>query len=192
MADTEYWTVPADAYVRGGGEYTITVLTPPYQVDSGRLPANDAVAARQFAEAFPTVEEVLEVLPDAPANEGLYLTTRTDLDLIRVGVWGNVIGISDPALIDDGTRFTMASETATVAERCPDARVVGRLAVDCGEDYTEDIARLPDGSRLHAGGYPGTEPWEVHGTPAASSPPSACHRPILKPTGCSGRTTRRG
>lgn len=62
MADINFWTRPADRMVRGGGHYNITVLQPPFAVRAEDLPPNDPVAARAFAEAFPTVDAVLEEL----------------------------------------------------------------------------------------------------------------------------------
>ncbi|WP_438486027.1 DUF6333 family protein [Streptomyces sp. S186] len=167
MSDHDYWTIGPETMVRGGGDYSLTLVTQPFTVSARTLPANDPDAARRFAEAFPTVEEVLEVLPPVPANEGLYLNTRSDLDLVRVGVWGNVTGISDPALADDGTGRHLLEETAALSRRYPDARIVGRVDVDCGESHTEDIVRLPCGTMLYACGWPAMEPWEVVGEPDA-------------------------
>ncbi|MEE1771459.1 DUF6333 family protein [Streptomyces sp. JV185] len=168
MTDNTFWTSPADRMVRGSGaRYDITVLRPPFTVTARSLPPNDPAGARRFAESFPTVDAVLEDLGLRPASESPELATRADLDVVRAGVWGNVLGISDPALVDNGNGTPLLHEAKKLRERFPDARIVGRVEVDCGEDHTEDIVWLPDGTMFHASGWPTGEPWELSGDPHA-------------------------
>ncbi|ARH95606.1 hypothetical protein STRMOE7_29215 [Streptomyces sp. MOE7] len=167
MTDINFWTRPADRMVRGGGHYNITVLQPPFAVRAEDLPPNDPVAARAFAEAFPTVDAVLEELDPVVAYATPYLATRADLDVIQVGCWGNVLAISDPAMVDDGNGTPLLYEVTRLRERFPDARIVGRVEVDCGEDHTEDIIHLPEGPMFHASGWPTMDPWQLTGDPHA-------------------------
>ncbi|WP_405808000.1 DUF6333 family protein [Streptomyces sp. NBC_00210] len=163
-----YWTSPPDRMVHGGmGRCDITILQPPFEVDARGLPGNDAVRAREFARSFGAVDEVLEELGARPANEVLYPAERADLDVILAGAWGNVLGISDPALADNGNNTPLLYEVGRLRERYPDARIVGRVEVDCGESHTEDIVWLPDGAMFHASGWPGMDPWELAGDPHA-------------------------
>ncbi|MFH8683136.1 DUF6333 family protein [Streptomyces lydicus] len=168
MTDINFWTRPSDRMVRGcGGRYNITVLQPPFAVRAEDLPANDPVAARAFAEAFPTVDAVLEELDPVSAYATPYLATRADLDVIQVGCWGNVLAISDPAMVDDGNDTPLLYEVTRLRERFPDARIVGRVEVDCGESHTEDIIQLPGGPMFHASGWPTMDPWALTGDPRA-------------------------
>ncbi|MFD4945688.1 DUF6333 family protein [Streptomyces sp. NPDC058239] len=168
MTDVTFWTSPADRMVRGGGaRYDITVLQPPFTATARSFPPNAPATARQFAESFPTVDTVLEELGLRPASESLYLATRADLDVVQAGAWGNVMAISDPALVDNGNDTPLFYEVKRLRERFPDARIVGRVEVDCGEDHTEDIVWLPDGTMFHASGWPTDEPWELSGDPHA-------------------------
>ncbi|MBL1088147.1 hypothetical protein JK360_01835 [Streptomyces sp. 9-7] len=169
MTHLSHWTTPADRMVRGGmGRCDITILQPPFVTATAHgLPANDPVQARELARSFGTVEEVLEEIGTRPAHPPLYLVERSDLDQIQAGAWGPVLGISDPALGDDGNDTPLLYEVGRLRERYPDARIVGRVEVDCGESHTEDIVWLPDGTMFHASGWPGMDPWEVTGDPHA-------------------------
>jgi hypothetical protein len=169
MSDiNNYWTSPPDRMVHGGmGRCDITVLQPPFDVDARGLPGNDPVRAGEFARSFGAVDEVLEELGARPANEVLYPAERADLDVILAGAWGNELGISDPALADDGNNTPLLYEVGRLRERYPDARIVGRVEVDCGESHTEDIVWLPGGAMFHASGWPGMDPWELTGDPHA-------------------------
>jgi hypothetical protein len=173
MVDNGFWSCPPDRVVNGWGEYTITVLHPPFPATTGRstlatiaeLAPHDATRARQFAEAFGTVDAVLDVLPltntvsDFPA-------TRADLDIIRVGCWGNVIGISDPALADNGNMDPLLTEAESLHKRYPDARIVGAVSNDMGETHFEDTVHLPGGLMLHYSGWDSTL-WDLTGDPHA-------------------------
>lgn len=169
MTDTSsYWTSPPDRMVHGGmGRCDITVLLPPFAVDARELPGNDPVRAREFARAFGPVEEVLEELGSRPAGDVLYPAERAELDVMVAGAWGDVLGVSDPALADAGDNTPLLHEVGRLRERYPEARIVGRVEVDCGESHTEDIVWLPDGTLFHASGWPGMEPWELTGDPHA-------------------------
>ncbi|MEV5968380.1 DUF6333 family protein [Streptomyces sp. NPDC051921] len=167
MTDT-FWTRPADTRVSGSGECTLTVLTPPFPDSIGSFPPHDPVRARAFAESFPTVERIVEDLGVMPADQVPEPGTREGLDVIAVGCWGGVTCVSDPALADDGTDCAVREEARALHRRYPGSLVVGSAHVDLGEDHVEDVVLLPDGTLLHASGYPGFEdPWESQGDPRA-------------------------
>ncbi len=170
MIDNSYWTCPPDREVHGWGEYTITILHPPFPTTTDRstiaeLAPHDPARARQVAETFGPVEAVLEELPlvttvsDFPA-------TRADLDIIKVGCWGNIIGISDPALADNGNECPLLAETEAFHQRYPDARIIGSVSSDMGESHSENTIHLPDGPMLHYTGWD-SELWELTGDPRA-------------------------
>lgn len=168
MTDISFWTLPPDRMVQGGGShYNITVVQPPFAVRAEDLPPNDPAGARAFAETFPTVDAVVEELDPVSACEIPYLATRADLDVIQVGCWGNVMAISDPAMVDDGNGTPLLYAVTKLQERFPGARIVGRVEVDCGESHTEDIIHLPGGPMFHASGWPTMDPWELTGAPHA-------------------------
>lgn len=160
MIDNGYWTCPPDRDVNGWGDYTITVLQPPFPASTGRststtiaeLAPHDPVRARGFAETFGTVEAVLEELP-LTDTVAAFPSTRADLDIIRVGCWGNVIGISDPALADNGNACPLLAETEALHKHFPDARIVGSVHTDMGENHSEDTIHLPGGPTLHYSGW---------------------------------------
>ncbi|MFI1811632.1 DUF6333 family protein [Streptomyces sp. NPDC020422] len=168
MTDT-YWTRPADTRVSGSGECTLTVLAPPRPTSADSFAPHDPVRARAFAADFPTVEEVVEDLGVVPADQVPHPEVRADLDLIAVGHYGGAVCLSDPALADDGTDNTVREAARAVHARHPGSLVVGSAHVDLGEDHIEDVLLLPDGTLLHASGYPGFEdPWESQGDPRAA------------------------
>ncbi|MFJ6752880.1 DUF6333 family protein [Streptomyces sp. NPDC091266] len=168
MTDTTFWTYPPDQEVRGhGDDYTLTLLLPPFPAGTVNFSPHDPEKARHFAENFDTVDEILEELPPVSAGDFLPLEARADLDLIKVGCWGDVISLTDPALADTIGDLPLLGAATTLRERYPDARIVGSANVDRGEDHTEDIIQLPDGLTLHTEGWPGVEPLEVTGDPQA-------------------------
>lgn len=114
----------------------------------------DPGRARQFAEAFGTVDKVLEELESTTAADYDSVVTRADLDLIRVGCWGNVIAIADPALADNGVMCPVLEQTNTLQLRYPDALIVGSAWADCGSSHAEDVIHLPGGLTLHTEGWP--------------------------------------
>ncbi|WP_327355278.1 DUF6333 family protein [Streptomyces sp. NBC_01304] len=174
MSEDNFWTVPADREVRGHGEYTITLVRPPFPVGTGpsthvtvkELAPHDPVRAREFAEAFGTVDAVLEELPLTDALPGGSPWTRADLDVITVGCWGNVIGISDPALVDNGNDCPVLEQTEALRERYPDARIIGSVDSDMGADHHEHTVYLPEGPTLHSEGW-GGDRWDLTGDPHA-------------------------
>jgi transposase len=96
MTDVTFWTYPPETAVcrSHSGEYTITVLDPPLPEGTAELSSHDRVRARAFAEAFPTVDAVLEELPPMPASEVLYAEKRTGVQWRdmpeRFGPWKTV------------------------------------------------------------------------------------------------------
>ncbi|MCB5908828.1 DUF6333 family protein [Streptomyces pinistramenti] len=169
MTDNSFWTCPPETVVRSANsdEYTLTLLDPPQPESTAELPPHDRVRARAFAEAFPTVDAVLEELPPMPASEALYAETLSDLDLITIGCWGHVTRISDPALATyDAGMTPVLHEATALHKRHPGALIVGSAAPDFGETHTEDVICLPDGPALSASGFPAYEtPWHVDGDP---------------------------
>ncbi|MFI6771399.1 DUF6333 family protein [Streptomyces sp. NPDC050355] len=169
MNDLSFWTCPPETAVRSSNsdEYLITLLDPPRPESTAELPPHDHVRARAFAEAFPTVDAVLEELPPLPASEALHAETLSDLDLITIGCWGAVTRISDPALATyDAGMDPVLRQVRALHERYPSALIVGSAAPDFGETHTEDVICLPDGLTLFASGFPAYEsPWFVDGDP---------------------------
>ncbi|SDM68468.1 hypothetical protein SAMN04487981_102251 [Streptomyces sp. cf386] len=168
MADTTFWTCPPDREVQGrGDDCTLTLLLPPFPTGTVDFSPHNPAEARHFAENFATVDEILEELPPISAAASPALWTRADLDIIKVGCWGNVISITDPALADNIGDLPLLGASTKLRERHPDARIVGSANVDCGEDHTEDIIQLPGGLMVHTEGWPGVEPLDVTGDPRA-------------------------
>ncbi|MEU1464967.1 DUF6333 family protein [Streptomyces sp. NPDC005727] len=168
MTGNGFWTVPADRMTTGSGtRYELTVVRPPVSVDVGGLPPNDAAAALEFARSLDMIDEVLEELGSRQGSDRLTVRTRADLDIVQVGVWGNVMSVSDPGFADDGNDTPMLYQAELLRERFPDALVVGRVEVHCGAEHTEDLVMLPGGPMFHACGWPGDEPFVVSGDPAA-------------------------
>ncbi|MEU9497702.1 DUF6333 family protein [Streptomyces sp. NPDC048196] len=168
MPDPTFWTVPADRPITGSGtRYELTVLLPPFDVDAADLPPNDVAKAAEFARSLDTVDDVIEDLGPRKQNDTFTVSTRAELDVVQVGVWGNLMSISDPAFADDGNNMPLLAEANRLRERFPDARIVGRVEVHCGAEHTEDLVWLPDGTMFHACGWPGDEPFVVVGDPQA-------------------------
>ncbi|MDG4858469.1 DUF6333 family protein [Streptomyces sp. T-3] len=175
MTDSNFWTVPADLEVNGHGEYTITLIRPPFP-DGTRpsthatvkeLAPHDPVRAREFAECFGTIDAVLEELPLTNALPAGSPWTRADLDVITVGHWGNVIAISDPALADNGLDCPLLEQTEALRERYPDARIVGSVDSDMGAYHHEHTVWLPGGPTLHSEGWSNGDMWHLDGDPHA-------------------------
>ncbi|MER5274574.1 DUF6333 family protein [Streptomyces sp. NPDC002809] len=166
MSDTDFWTLPPDRETRGSGSrYELTVLQPPFADAAGGPPPNDADRAAEFVRSLGTVDDVIEDLGPRGRSDILTVATRADLDIVQVGVWGNVMSVSDPAFADDGNDMPLLAEATRLRERFPDARIVGRVEVHCGAEHTEDLVWLPDGTMFHACGWPGDEPFVVTGDP---------------------------
>ncbi|MFF7178241.1 DUF6333 family protein [Streptomyces sp. NPDC008121] len=163
MADTDPWIRPPDHRVWGSGDATITLVLPPFPDRSEGFPAHDPAAARRFAEDFGTIDAVLEELTPLSPVDPVVLETRTDLDVVRVGCWGNVIALADPALADNGDAHPVREQVRALAERYPGARIVGSAHVDTGETHAEDAVVVPGAPALHSAGWSGEEPWTLTG-----------------------------
>ncbi|MBO3677381.1 DUF6333 family protein [Streptomyces sp. NEAU-YJ-81] len=137
MSDETLWDYPADEPVERHGEFTLTVVHPPFPGPDGVLEAHDEARARSFAEAFGTVDRVLDGQGTIPVTELIEVDTRADLDVIRVGCWGGVIQINDPALISLSESFPIEEQANALAERYPDAVIVAAAGMDLpGADAT--------------------------------------------------------
>ncbi|MFG3141319.1 DUF6333 family protein [Streptomyces sp. NPDC048211] len=166
MSDTDFWTLPPGRATRGGGSrFELTVLRPPFTAAVGELPPNATGPAAEFARSLGAVDDVTEDLGLRRRSDMATVATRADLDVVQVGVWGNVISVSDPAFADDGSDMPLLAEATRLRERFPDARIVGRVEVHFGAEHTEDLVWLPDGTMFHACGWPGDEPFVVTGDP---------------------------
>ncbi|MGX1508020.1 UNVERIFIED_CONTAM: hypothetical protein RKD43_006645 [Streptomyces graminofaciens] len=170
MTENSFWTCLPQAQVRGSGEYTVTVVLPPFPDQSGDWPPNDPERAREFAASFGTVDAVLDYHGEQNISDGFSLTTRDDLDWIQVGVWGNVIGISDPALADDGNSWPVLEQVRNLAERFPGAKIIGSATVDRGETHEEAAWVVPGVEPVHSEGWPVEDDpsrWTLEGDPQA-------------------------
>ncbi|MCP2313601.1 DUF6333 family protein [Kitasatospora paracochleata] len=173
MTDTNFWRFPPGRTLEGYGECAITVVLPPFRPHrpsspdvTARFAAHDPARARAFAGSFPTIEAVLEELPLTDAGPESPRTVA-DLDLVRVGCWGNVVAIADCALAGRGHHDSLLEQTDALAERFPEARIVGSASVDCGENHTETSVHLPGGLRLHSEGWTSADQCHVDGDPHA-------------------------
>ena len=173
VTDTDFWRFPPGRELKGYGECAITVVLPPFRPHTpatpdvaARFAPHDPARALAFVESFPTIEAVLEELPLTDAGPESPQTVA-DLDLVRVGCWGNVIAISDCALADHGHYYSLLKQTDALAERFPEARIVGSASVDCGENHTETSVHLPGGLRLHSEGWTASDRYDVDGDPHA-------------------------
>ncbi|MBM7436638.1 DUF6333 family protein [Streptomyces sp. HB132] len=170
MTENGSWTCPSQARVRGAGRYTITVVLPPFPDPSDGLPPNDPHAAREFAGSFGTVDGVLEYQGERNISDGFSPATRDDLDRIQVGRWGNVLGVSDPALADGGHSWPVLEQVRNLAERFPGAKVIGGAVVDRGETHEEAAWAVPGFELVHSEGWPSeadTSRWTLTGDPQA-------------------------
>lgn len=185
------WNTPADEEVDLVGEYRLTVVrhvrhvrhvnhpgtapaaSAPASSGPAGLPAHDPVAARRFAESFGTIETVVDDLGTAAATEGLFADTRADLEVVRVGCWGDVIEISDPALVHCYGSHPVRAEAEALAERFPDAVVIASCVIDMNMPLGAWKIIHPDGTRLFAAdgiseeGEDGEGDWELDGSAAA-------------------------
>ncbi|MGW7754706.1 DUF6333 family protein [Streptomyces violaceusniger] len=164
MSDETLWDYPADEPVERHGEFTLTVVHPPFPGPEGVLEAHDEAGARSFAEAFGTVDRVLDGQGTIPVTELIEVDTRADLDVIRVGCWGGVIQINDPALISLSESFPIEEQAEALADRYPDAVIVAAAGMDLpGADYGTWKIVHPGGARIFAAGFAGEENWDVAG-----------------------------
>ncbi|MFB7369684.1 DUF6333 family protein [Streptomyces sp. NPDC056222] len=170
MTENGFWTYPPQAPVRGSGNYAITVVLPPSTEHSPEWPPNDPDRAREFASSFGTVDQVLEYQGERNISDGFSLRTRADLEWIQVGVWGNVIGVSDPSLASDGNSWPVLEQVKELAERFPDAKIVGGASVDRGETHEEAAWVVPGFELVHSEGWPCEDDasmWTLDGDPRA-------------------------
>ncbi|NBE54553.1 DUF6333 family protein [Streptomyces boluensis] len=170
MDEKNYWTCPPEAEVRGGGEFTVTLVLPPFTDHAAAWPHNDPVRAREFAASFGTVEEIVAYEGEHTISHGFGLQTRDDLEWIEVGVWDNVIGISDPSLADRGLSWPVLEQVRDLAARFPEARIVGSSSVDRGETHEEVAWAVPGFDVVHSEGWPcndDPEVWTLEGDPQA-------------------------
>ncbi|PNG92981.1 DUF6333 family protein [Streptomyces malaysiensis] len=164
MSDETLWDHPSDEPVERHGEFTLTVVHPPFPGPDGVLGAHDEARARAFAETFGTVHQVLDEQGTIPVTEFIDVDTRADLEVIRVGCWGGVTEINDPALISLSERFPVQEQAEALADRHPDAVIVAAAEMDLpGADYGTWKIVHPDGARIFAAGFSGEEDWDVEG-----------------------------
>jgi uncharacterized protein DUF6333 len=167
MTEAPAWYLPADADVVRYGEYGLTVVHPGPRTAAAELPAHDPAAARRFAESFGTVETVLQDLGTVPATEATSAGTRADLELIRVGCWGNITEITDPGLVHSNGIYPVYDEAESLAERFPDAVIIASCTIDYNMTYGAWKIIHPDGTRLFAAGWAGEDNWDFDGSPTA-------------------------
>ncbi|KJK58395.1 DUF6333 family protein [Saccharothrix sp. ST-888] len=173
MTDIDHWDLPPDREVDGFAECTLTLVLPPFAPHSratrtsvdGFAP-HDPTRARAFVESFPTVEAVLDELPPTDAGPE-HPGDRADLDLVRVGCWGNVIAMADFAITDFGDFGALLDTTTALAERFPDARIIGSASLDGGAHHVETVVHLPGGLRLYSEGWADGDRYDLDGDPHA-------------------------
>lgn len=171
MGDNDFWTCPPHTTVRGSGDYTITVVLPPFPHHTDGWPPNDPLRAREFAEAFGTIDTVLEYHGEQNITDGFALQTREDLEWIQVGVWGDVMAVSDPSLADRGLDWPVLDQVRDLAGRFPGAKVIGGAAVDRGETHEEVAWAVPGVDLVHSEGWPCNDDpavWTLNGDPQAA------------------------
>ncbi|MGW1377427.1 DUF6333 family protein [Streptomyces sp. NPDC002446] len=166
MTESSLWDFPADADVVRYGAYTLTVVHPGAPTDAAGLPAHDPAAARRFAASFGTVDTVLDDLGTVPATDGVSAGTRADLELVRVGSWGEVTEITDPGLVHCNGVYPVWEEAESLAERFPKAVIIASCTIDYHMTYGAWKIVHPDGTRLFAAGWHGEDHWDFDGSPA--------------------------
>jgi len=167
MTDDSFWDSPPDQYLARHGEFRLTVVHAPYPGPEGRLAAHDALQAGQFAAAFGTVDAVLDDLGILPATDPVPFAVRADLDLVRVGCWGNVTEIRDPALANLSGTFPVDEQVDALAERFPDAVIIASAIVDHSTRWGAWKIVHPRGVNVFAAGWSGEPDWDFEGDPAA-------------------------
>lgn len=168
MTENSYWTCPPDAPVPGSGTHSLTVVLPGAGGPWTEWPANDPDRAREFAAALGTVEAVLGYEGERTIAEAFSSATRADLDLIRVGVWGDVLAVSDPALVDDGDAWPVLAQVEALATRFPGATVIGEASVGRGARHEEAAWSVPGHPPVHSEGRPDSDDpshWTLTGAP---------------------------
>ncbi|WP_216590005.1 DUF6333 family protein [Streptomyces brasiliscabiei] len=162
-AEGTFWSVGEDQGVVRYGEFFLTVVRAPFPGSSAVLDAHDPERAREFAASFGTVDAVLGELGAVSATEGVGLGTRADLDVVRVGCWGPVTEIVDPALGNVGDDFPVWEQAKELRKRHPDAVVIGAATVEHGSTYGAWAVLHPGGAEVFAAGWHGEGDWDVEG-----------------------------
>ncbi|MGW2346441.1 DUF6333 family protein [Streptomyces sp. NPDC001661] len=169
-ATSSHWDEPADTKVRWHGDRRLTVVRHarprPAAVPAAGLPAHDPVAAREFAESFGTIERVLDDLGTVPAVERVFPETRSELEQVLVGCWGDVIEITDGGLVHCDGAHLVDEQAEALAERFPDAAVIASCVIDYSMPYGAWKFIHPDGTRVFAAGWDGEDDWDLEGSPA--------------------------
>ncbi|TWP49957.1 hypothetical protein FKR81_22240 [Lentzea tibetensis] len=84
----------------------------------------------------------------------------------RFGYGGGVIDDQE-VNADDGLDCTLLTVTSALAERYPEARIVGAANIDRGENHDETAVHLPGGLKLHTEGWPAAGQFYIDGDPHA-------------------------
>ncbi|MEU0394725.1 DUF6333 family protein [Streptomyces sp. NPDC006208] len=163
MTDDSFWSADQDQEIVRHGEFRLTVVHAPRPGNSASLPAHDPDRAREFVASFGTIDAVVEELDPIRATEPVPLGTRRDLDLVRVGCWGSVSEIIDPALGHCGDSFPVLEQSEALRERFPDAVIVASATIDYNMTYGAWAIFHPDGTSLFAAGWHGEENWDCEG-----------------------------
>lgn len=166
MTDESFWDSPADQPVARHGEGRLTVVRAPFPGPEGILPAHDAQRAGEFTEAFGTIDAVLEDLGAVTATEAIPMDTRADLDRVRVGCWGNVTEICDPALANTPGMFSVDAHVHALAERFPDAVIIASATIDHNPRYGAWSILHPSGLDVFAEFWHDEGDWQIDGEPA--------------------------
>ncbi|GAA0472223.1 DUF6333 family protein [Streptomyces olivaceiscleroticus] len=164
MTYDSFWDFPPDEPIARHGEFSLTLIRPPFPGPGVQPPAHDPEEARRFVGDFGTIEGVVEELAPVPATDAVPLGTRADLDLVRVGCWGGVTEIKDPALAPhSGGTFPTLEQAELLERRFPDAAVVASATLDHAMTYGAWSIHHPNGARLFAAGWHGEDGWDVDG-----------------------------
>ncbi|MFI9052019.1 DUF6333 family protein [Streptomyces sp. NPDC053427] len=164
MTDNGIWDYPPDAPVVRDGSFTLTVINNPAPHEIQSLPQHDHARAREVAASLVSVAGVAAELGRRRATDRIVHDTRADLEQVRIGCWGPVTEISDPALAYRGGFFPLAEQAEALAEQNPGAAVIGSARIDFSIRYGAWIFIHPGGKHLWAEGWPGDDPWSVEGS----------------------------
>ncbi|WP_228002421.1 DUF6333 family protein [Nocardia australiensis] len=167
MTESSFWNAPANADVVRYGEYNLTIIHLGSPTDATDLPGHDPAAARRFAESFGTIDTILEDLGTVPAIDPVSAGTRADLELVRVGSWGNITAITDPGPVHCNGSYPVDEEAESLAERFPAAVIIATCTIDYNMTYGAWKIIHPNGTRLFAGGWHGEDDWDFEGSPTA-------------------------
>lgn len=163
MSEESFWSVGEDQEVLRYGEFCLTVVDAPFPGGAGELPAHDVERAREFVGSFGTVDAVLEELGPVSATDAVDLETRGDLDVVRVGCWGQVTEIADPALAHCGDTFPVLEQAEALRKRFPEAVIVAAATLEYNAPYGAFVISHPDGTSVFAAGWQGEGDWDLDG-----------------------------